>query len=357
MNVAFSLEQLRNAMEGARNLINLAPYFVPEPAPRGAQTRRLTRHSFLSNRWGLQRHRSPLSSVQITRKSPVMPRDKAGLRSIPLSGLSTNGAPIECFESRLNHNFGVLRLEFHQVQDRMRRLERTVEKIPERLTEYMDKALQPLPDMAVVEHMERIHDAEKADLEEKHRRQVESLLEEKADDKAQLEKMELDLQFANMRADIAAKDLAETRLQMEAHARQLSKAGGPGVENPDEVVRAAFLGLRESISDLCRSPALELGPLNDTRHTDGGGADSFCDRETWNRSSPSQRRRRIMAHVFHLLFRRILRSGLRLFGLQAFIKSDENHWISAEEAHLRALEKELEARQGEPLQAFLFPSR
>jgi hypothetical protein len=52
-----------------------------------------------------------------------------------------------------------------------------------------------------------------------------------------------------------------------------------------------------------------------------------------------------MATIFNLFFRRILRPGLRVFGLQAFLKSDE-HSISASEAHLRALEKELEARGG-----------
>jgi hypothetical protein len=53
-----------------------------------------------------------------------------------------------------------------------------------------------------------------------------------------------------------------------------------------------------------------------------------------------------MAKIFHLLFRRILRPGLRTFGVQAFIKSGEHASISASEAYLRALERELETQGG-----------
>ena len=51
-----------------------------------------------------------------------------------------------------------------------------------------------------------------------------------------------------------------------------------------------------------------------------------------------------MGKIFHLLYRHILRPGLRIFGLQAFIKSGENQWISGVEAQLRALERDMEAK-------------
>jgi hypothetical protein len=75
-------------------------------------------------------------------------------------------------------------------------------------------------------------------------------------------------------------------------------------------------------------------------------ADSLFHPQSWNRASTHQRRRRVMAKIFHLLFRRILRPGLRTFGVQAFIKSGEHSSISASEAYLRALERELETQGG-----------
>jgi hypothetical protein len=243
-------------------------------------------------------------------------------------------------ESRIHHNFSVLRLEFHGVGDSVRRLAKTVENISDRLTKQMDKSLERPVDNGVLKRMERVHATEKANLETKYRLEAERLLKDNAASKEQLEDMELDLQLATMNAEAATKELIETQMIMEAYAKGFNEA--QTVEDPDTVVKAAFLSLRASILAFCRSSSLQLGPLSSSVDNVG----SFCNPDVWNRASAHQRRRRVMAQVFYLLFRRILRPGLRVFAIQAFIKSSEHHAISTAEVHLRALERELEARQG-----------
>jgi hypothetical protein len=142
-----------------------------------------------------------------------------------------------------------------------------------------------------------------------------------------------------MQTQIATKDLIHAQRMMDA---QPTQAKVEKHEKAEEAITAAFLSLRNSMLDFAASSAIQQGRLPDTT----GVTDSLFHAQTWNCASPRQRRYRVMAKIFHLLFRRILRPGLRLFGVQVFLRSDEHQSISASEAHLRALEKDLEARGG-----------
>ncbi|KAK4150762.1 hypothetical protein C8A00DRAFT_17763 [Chaetomidium leptoderma] len=327
-------------MEGQNQLVKLAPCFRPEPVSSGGfHTRRLTRHGFLSNRWGLQRHRTFQTSSLFTKKSPEMFPRRAGSHSVPPRGLLKAGVmPTHEVQSALDHNFGVLRLGFHGVGESLQRLEKTTENISKQFTEGFDRFFEQHTGPAIVERMEKTHNAEKKRLKSEHRTEIERLQRERALVKTRLEEKERDLGVANLQLQMAAKDLADAQRMMNSQAKQTSQI--KKLKDPDEYIKASFLSLRESILEFSRSPAIQLGPLPDTLEV----ADNVFHPQTWNRASPQQRKHRVMAKVFHLLFRRILRPSLRIFGVQAFLRSDEHHSISSSEAHLRGLEKDLEAQ-------------
>ncbi|KAK0621932.1 hypothetical protein B0T17DRAFT_600675 [Bombardia bombarda] len=68
---------------------------------------------------------------------------------------------------------------------------------------------------------------------------------------------------------------------------------------------------------------------------------SQLDKELWSRCSERQRQCLVMAKVFEILFRRILRHGLRSFGLEGCVIKSGSKKFSAEE-FLAALDGELE---------------
>lgn len=318
------------AMDAQRHLTNLSPYFLPrEPNPGGFQTRRLIRHGFLSNRWGLGHYRPPLTSPLSSQNSSEMPRGKF---TAP-KGLRTDARPVDEIESRLDRNFGVLRLELHSIADNVRRLGKAVEKLSSQLSEGGGRIPDRLFGGMMVERMEEAHEAEKANLETKYRVDNEKL-------QAQLKKVELDLQFATMRASVTTAELNEARLEKNTYTNHVH--GVRGSEDSDKVLREAFLALRQSVQAFARGSGLHLGSLPETSNT----ADTLFDPPACNRANAHQRRLRVMAKVFHLLFRRILRPSLRIFGVHTFLISDAHRAISASEAQLRSLEKELESQNG-----------
>ena len=236
----------------------------------------------------------------------------------------------------MDHNFKVLRQDSHLVADGVRRLAKTVDKLTDRLDELVGRPA----DTDLIKRMERIHTAEMANLEMKYRLEADALVKDRAADKRRLDRLETDLQFAAMKAAMAAQELEEAR---HGGYRRIRNDGNPeDSEDPDVVIRSLYLALRESVVDFINSSVIQLGPLPDNLR----GIEIFCPPHFWNAANAHQRRRRVMAQVFYLLFRRILRPGLRVFGVQAFIKSSKHHAISIAEAHLRALERELEARRG-----------
>ncbi|KAL2018373.1 hypothetical protein VTK56DRAFT_908 [Thermocarpiscus australiensis] len=288
-------------MDRQDQIINFAPYFPPAPSPLGLQGRRLTRHSFLSNRWGLQSHGRGTGEM-----SGHGGRHRLFFANQRTSSpLNTNSKSIQVLDSKIDRNFRVLRVDLHGVENSVRQLEQTVEKIPEQLIK------------SVVEGLRKIHDAQKANLEMKHRLETESLLRSHALDRERLEQMERDLQSANARAAKLANDLAKQRQQLTSAIKHMF---GKIPEDTDMTIR------------------INLGPLPDGSDV----VDGFCPPQIWNSASVQQRQGRVAAVIFHLLFRRILRPGLRMFGIHEFVRGVQRKAISASESLLRALEKELE---------------
>ncbi|KAH6612948.1 hypothetical protein B0J18DRAFT_71295 [Chaetomium sp. MPI-SDFR-AT-0129] len=165
-----------------------------------------------------------------------------------------------------------------------------------------------------------------------------------------------------MQIDRSVQQLAEAKLALEEEQQKRTspKSNQPSLEHPQpprsaavatmpsgilvssregkQAVTLAFQKLRTTILKFAGSSAVQLGPLPPNLVD----VDNLLQPQEWNRASAGQRRYRIMAKIFQLLYRRIFRPGLRIFGVQAFLRSG----ISASEAYLRALEKDLEAKGG-----------
>lgn len=333
-------------MEGQNQLIKLTPYFPPKPAPGGFHTRRLTRHGFLSNRWGLHQHRAPTLSSMVDKSLPEMLQGRTYLSAA--SSWTEPVMPAKEVEMTLDHNFRVIQRDFHGVGEGIQRLEKTADRISKQVAHGLETLLSQQADrgLRVTEHMEREHDAHRARLQLEHRREIDNLQKESKLDKERLRELAKELEISNLQAQIAAQELAEAHRIIDAQ----SEAGTIGEqEHPGLVVQTAFLRLRDSVVGFAGSSAIQLGDLP----TSPMAADSLFHPQSWSRTSNHQRRHRVMAKVFQILFRRILRPGLRIFGVQAFIKSGERSSISASEAYLRALERELEAQGGRLSTSFL----
>ncbi|KAK3688753.1 hypothetical protein B0T22DRAFT_161560 [Podospora appendiculata] len=96
---------------------------------------------------------------------------------------------------------------------------------------------------------------------------------------------------------------------------------------------------------------------------DAGKNSWFCDAELWNQAAAreqtwTQRRRLreylVMDKITEHLYKRILRPGLRSFGLESFQSKPEERDTFLHEAHLRALEAELAKRGGESYSLLFF---
>jgi hypothetical protein len=334
-----SLSQ-KASMEGQNELVKLTPYYTPKPAHRGFHTRRLARHGFLSNRWGLQQHCAPTPSSMVVKTTPEMLPARTSLSTV--TGWTEPVMPAKEVEMTLDRNFKVIQRDFHNVGEGIHRLEKTTEDISKQVAQTLNIFLsqQTGQRLQVAEHMEREHDAQKAHLQMEHCREIESLRKESNIDKERLRELEKELDIANLQAQMTAKELTEAHRMMDAQSERASTIAEQ--EYPDIVAQTAFLRLRESVVAFVGSSAIHLGNLPSIPVA----ADNLFHPQSWNRASTHQRGRRVMAKIFHLLFRRILRPGLRTFGVQAFIKSGEHSSISAPEAYLRALERELESQGG-----------
>jgi hypothetical protein len=240
----------------------------------------------------------------------------------------------------LNHNFQTLRRDVHDVGDSVHRVERTAEKISKQLSESDEaKASQGQKDAALAERLEQILDTQNAKLHQEYTTELEKLRNQNKLDTDRLRQLEKDYGVACLQSQILAKELAETQNMMETRSERSDTV----MELDDqEVVMGAFYKLRDSVLEFARGSAIHTGHLSDASQTE----ESLFEPEAWNRVSAHQRKQRVMAKIFHLLFRRILRPGLRVFGVQAFLRNEEHHAISASEAQLRALERDLEAQGG-----------
>ncbi|GAB1318561.1 Ribosomal RNA large subunit methyltransferase H [Madurella fahalii] len=327
-----------------RHITNLAPFLPREPIPLGLQSRRVTRHGFLSNRWGV---RKPASASRPSASKQTYPKVLRGWSGLPLARKRRSAetvvdstAALEP-QSKPDDNYGDLRDELHSLWNSVRRLADKMDELPDRVAVSLDQSLERQVNSRVAEcsHMEKIHELEKARLKLEHRIQVDDLIKDIAANMERLQQLERELETANTQVQFAAGgggEFTKARGKKDAQATPISEY--TILKNQEKAIKTAFKTLRTSILDFSMSFAVQLGPLPDAPRK----WNRFCSTNIWNRASTRQRSCRIMAKIFQLLFRRILRPGLRAFGLQAFLRSEEHHEISGPETRLRALEKELE---------------
>jgi hypothetical protein len=268
-----------------------------------------------------------------------MPRENPGTQSNPQRGLgASDGIPVQLIQATLDRNLGALHREFQDVGQGMQRLEKTAENISNELARGIDKFFKRLAPWEFGEqHREDIERAQNASLLREIQLEVEDLRKKRKINTKLLEEMKKELEVANMRAQIAVTDFARVQSMMDGKLKQIEEH-----ENAQKDITASFRGLRETILAFAGSTAVQLGPLPGTL----ASADNLFCPHSWNHASSSQRKYRVMAKIFQLLFKRILRPGQRIFGVQMFLENDGNPSISDAEAHLRALEEELEAIGG-----------
>lgn len=329
-------------------MTNLSPFLSAEsPTPLGFQSRRVIRHGFLSNRWGAHKSASasPASASSSRQACPKVLRGWSGLplpRKRQPVEIVIDTTPVQEIQSGLGDN-NELRGDLYRLWRSVGGLANKLDELPGQVAVSIDQFLERHVNNSRVtdhSHMKKAHELEKARLKLEHRIQVDNLVKNMAADMERLQRLEQELEAANMRAETAAGELARTREEMDAQARLIRE--NPVSTTRGKVIETAFQTLRASILEFSMSSAVQLGPLPDA----SGKANSFCHPDIWNRASTRQRSCRVMAKIFQLLFRRILRPGLRAFGLQAFLRSEERHEVSGPETRLRALEKELEAHNG-----------
>ncbi|KAH6631394.1 hypothetical protein F5144DRAFT_490618 [Chaetomium tenue] len=317
-------------------LIHLSPYFNPASASRGYHGRRLTRHGFLNNLWGLQEYRKPTPPSNFMDHLRKMPRAKPDAQPTPQHGLGVpDGVPAHLIQATLDRNLGAFHREFQDVGRGIQRLEKTAEEISNEIVQGLDKFFKRLaPPESGKQQGEEVERAKNVNLQREHQLEIEDLQKKRELDKKRLEEMEKDLEAASVREQVVAADLARVQSMMDGKLKQLEEQ-----ENTQKDITAAFLSLRETILAFAGSTAIQLGPLPNTLVA----RDNLFRPRSWNHSSRSQRKYRVMAKIFQLLFQRILRPGLRIFGVQVFLENDGNSPISDAEVHLRSLEEELEA--------------
>ncbi|KAK4097683.1 hypothetical protein N658DRAFT_456532 [Parathielavia hyrcaniae] len=306
-------------MEGQNQVIKLSPYYrQPQSGLRGP-----TRHGFLSNRWGLQGHRPYHTPSRPVEQPSILSQARVGPQTVPT----------QLVQFMMDRDLCVLRGEVRSIGDSVQRLEKAAETMAKQSTQGIEKILE-LHDSALGNaDMRRIEDG-------RHETQV--LQQQREMDKMQIEGLEENLRLASLHAALATRELSEARLAQCKEEDMDHQAGRR--EDPDKAVKAAYLSLRDPLVEFTNSLAIPSGPLPNHAVATTTTTDTWFHPPAWNRASPRQRRLRVTARIFHLLFRRILRPGLRLFGVQAFLRCTQHHAISAAEAQLRALEKELEAQ-------------
>ncbi|KAK3323262.1 hypothetical protein B0T19DRAFT_442760 [Cercophora scortea] len=205
----------------------------------------------------------------------------------------------------------------------------------------------------------------------------------KTDLEEQLAHLQSELQTALASLADAQRQLAQQQKQAEKEKenkkQQREEKQYPDTPNPEytlgpRVVHKAYLALRAQIHDFVSSPMLKMETdaphSHPTTENKNSQADSppapsrassvtiegteptsnktwFCDAELWNSQAKSRRRLReylVMDKITEHLYKRILRPGLRSFGLESFQNKPEERDTFLHEAHLRALEAELAKR-------------
>jgi hypothetical protein len=338
-------------MEGVQTPIKLTPYFRLD-VPWGTSGRRLTRHNFLNNRWGLQNYHSPLP-MPVSHGGGLgsgVPSDLQATIQKAVSSATVLSA--EAAQSVVSQNFQVLRNDVQDVRSRMRRVEiaadglaRQLDVIIKQTAGLSTRRMSALAE----EEKEKLQQAHLQDLKqweaahEKQRVEYEHLVAEHEKLVKKLQSRERDMAVVLEHSRIDGLELEKAQKKIEDLIRQRESAAADFVGLPDErSLCSAFRNLRDLVSGFAQEVADRSGPLPKDLEV----ADSLFDPVHWNRAVKHQRMYRVMAMIFHVLFRRILRPSLRAFGVQTFLRTEEHHTISAAEATLRALERDLEREEG-----------
>ncbi|KAL2167099.1 hypothetical protein VTG60DRAFT_1690 [Thermothelomyces hinnuleus] len=264
-----------------------------------------------------------------------MPQARSGLR--PIFQRAQAAQTREIIQSTLDSSFGVLRDEIRTVD---RSIQQLGKDISNQFAQGLERLLESRLGPACAERAIREENEHRKNLQLEHQLEIDNLKREGELARQKLKEAEKDLEIANMQTQAAISDLVRLQRIMDAQPNRVENDGKR--EHAEKIIMTEFLRLRSSIRDLAESPLLQLGRLSGTTAAWG---DSLFSPQAWNRASTRQRQYRVMTAVFQLLFRRILRPGLRMFGVQVFLRSKEHQTISASEAHLRSLERELEANQ------------
>ncbi|KAL1836357.1 hypothetical protein VTJ49DRAFT_5249 [Mycothermus thermophilus] len=356
-------------MEGAQTPNKLTPYFHPN-IPWGTSGRRLHRHDFLSNRWGLQHYYA----------TPPLGLGESGVRLHATVQKALQTAAVlsaEAAQAALDKSFLVLRNEVHDVRSRIRHVEQATERVAQKLdavlkqtagtthTQGMDEAERVvqkldamLSQLATTSRTQGTEEGERDSLLRQYRKEVERwsaeyegqraecdrLRSENESVKKELAQAKQTLHIATLQAITDGEELQERQHRIEQLTREKAVVMAADEQLPnEELLMWGFRQLREGVMAFAKEVADHSGPLPRSLEV----ADSLFDPACWNRVGKQQRMYRVMAKVFHVLFRRILRPGLKAFGLQTFLRTKEHHAISAVESNLRTLEREMES-QGVP---------
>ncbi|KAL2192899.1 hypothetical protein P885DRAFT_46684 [Corynascus similis CBS 632.67] len=303
----------------------LSPYFRPARGPLGLQTRRLTRHHFLSSHWGLGRHYA-------STKTAVLPKMSQSRPVLFARYQEAYGVEIREAWSTLDCKFGVLQSEIQSVDQSIQQLAKVFSG---QIARGIEKLRGTRADVRLTERSRKVESEQRLVLQRVHEIEIDKLRMDGEMIRQRLKEAEKDLRIANMQV---ACYWGSRQLQHVLDADPKTANNVEKQENVEEASITGFLQLRTSIRNLAESSIIQLRPLPDTTEV----GKSLLYPKSWNRVGARQRQYRLMATVFHLIFRRILRPGLRMFGVQDFLRNKEHHIISASEAQLRSLEKELE---------------
>ncbi|KAK4163310.1 hypothetical protein QBC43DRAFT_355054 [Cladorrhinum sp. PSN259] len=362
---------------------DLSPYLTTKYRgfPLTYQTKRFTQHSFLCERCGLTpgtlgRHDPPIRKSALTiRKSPFS--DTAFqwehyARPAPRVTINPYNAPIKVpvdaviagLEPRFHHNFRVLQTETQTLQQKVDHLSNVIREMSSRLGPQRVSNENPNTQTADTGNLNsRAQDnsilSEYQSAFLLTAQELAFLKQQRAEEKLRLEQLELDLDLTKRRASSATLELetmkealsdsksanifnglptgaatnlftvADDTIDTQSKPKQVSEG-----YNSESTVRSSFLAFRQTLLDFSTSSSLQLGPL--TR-----GSKGLCPPEIWNSSKPQQRSHRVMAKIFEILWKDVLRPDLLSFGLDGVMLSHDDRTVSQPEKHFRTLEKKL----------------
>ncbi|KAK3991111.1 hypothetical protein QBC44DRAFT_237847, partial [Cladorrhinum sp. PSN332] len=335
---------------------DLSPYLTTQfrGFPLTYQTRRVTRHSFLCEHWGLTpgtlgRHDPPIRKSAFAIRKPgffssATSQWEPYTNTTPGSGITRPGAPIKVpvgaviagLEPKFHHNFRVLQTETHTLKEKVEHLTNAIRDISSRL-EQQEIPKEDSPDGTG--NKEPVSKARDPATQLRHQatvrraaQELEALKQQRAEEQLRVEQLEVGLELAKMRARSAALEAERTR-----NAEDDLRSRTPELLKPPEPetkIRTPFLALRKTLSDFSTSSSLQLVPLS-------SGSEAFCTPDIWNSLTSQQRSHRVLAKMFEILWRDLLRPDVLSFGLDGIKLAHEDRTVSQPEKHLRTLEKEL----------------